>query len=155
MKPALWRIAFTLALPTALAAAAPQPTVAVCMLRHSDTAQAARYRVTIDWNGFGDQDTARIDLAAEDASGDIWPQFRDQRLKPQTKPTVDIITVSDVSRYPLNFYLVGLNDDAVAAFDDECRAGFCSVKASMPGIEQLGTGASIPAVVDAYSCPKG
>jgi hypothetical protein len=129
-----------------------KPTVRVCLAAYSAGAGQARYRANVEWNGFVG-DFARVDLAARDTSGAVWPQFHNERLRPGGKQSNAEFTVSDVSQYPLEFFLIGLTEDAKRSFDADCRRnGFCSLKLPVDGVEELGQGGAITGPVNAPKC---
>ncbi len=116
------------------------PYAHLCLEDYSAGAGEARFRVTVDWNGLPAGQYARIDLVAKDGSVAYWPQFHDDRLQPGPDSSIETFTVSDVSRYPLSFSLVGLSKEAADAFDSDCARGFCSLRTNAPGTTQLGGG---------------
>jgi hypothetical protein len=127
----------------------------VCLRAYSKGAQQARYLVTVDWNGMPSGRFQRLDIGAEDDAGDTWPQLRDGRLQPRPRATDEYIVVSDVSRYPLQFMLLGFTRAAADAFDQSCRDGFCSLRLPADGVTELTSedGASIGSVAAAPHCP--
>lgn len=136
------------------ASSAPgEPIIRACLERHSDGAKQARIRVTIDWNGYrGTAD--RFDIGAIDAGNDIWPQLRDERMQPRPGIFSEMITVSDVSRYPLTFRVLRFVNGAARAFDEECRDGFCSLREPLRNVEILGDGGDLPSPEQAPRCPR-
>jgi hypothetical protein len=154
MRTVKWLVAATVALAGSmpLQAQSSAPTLQVCLRAYGEAARQARYRVTVDWKDFKAAGLHRIDLAAEDAGHDVWPQFRDERLRPRPRPIDELFTVSDVSQYPLQFYLIGFTRAAADAFDNACRDGFCSVRLPAEGVTELGRGVSIASVREAPSC---
>lgn len=130
-----------------------QPTVQVCLRAYNEGARQARYLVTINWAGTSQEQIQRFDIAAEDASGDVWPQLRDERLQPRARPSTEFIVVSDVSRYPLQFFLIGFEGGARDRFDAACADGFCSLRLPAEGVTEIGQGAAIASVQQAPPCP--
>jgi hypothetical protein len=132
------------------------PTLSVCLWAYSQDARNARYKVVVNWNGLAADRFGRLDIGAEDAGGDIWPQLRDNRLRPRAAPTEQMIVVSDASRYPLQFYLLGFDRAAMGRFDAACEDGLCSIRFPADGIVELNgdQGASIASVAQARPCPR-
>lgn len=125
------------------AQAQSKPSIELCLRAYDSEAQQARYRVTIRWNDMGGSGFHRIDIAASDAGQDVWLQLRDQRLRPRSRPTQEFFTVSDVTRYPLQIFLVGLTREAAERFDRSCRDGFCSLRLPREGVTELNEGVSV------------
>jgi hypothetical protein len=130
----------------------PDPKVAVCLVAYNADSQEARYRVTIQWDGLTGDGFERFDIGAEDDSGATWPQLRDQRLKPRSRMTTEYVTVSDVSRYPLQFMLIGFRNGAAKRFDSACRNSFCSVRLPAEDVVEFGQGSEVSSVAEARRC---
>lgn len=156
-RPLSMAVAMCAGLAAAQASANDATNLEVCLFAHDASRAAARYRVTIGW---GDQiaSAGRVDLVAADSSGDVWPQFRDGRLKPSAGAKFeDFITVGDGSGYPLQFFLIGMTPSAAEQFDRSCRgAGFCSLRLPTDGVTQVGgpaARAGVASVASAPACP--
>lgn len=130
----------------------PDPRVAICLVAYNPDSQEARYRVSIQWNGLTGDGYDRFDIGVEDASGATWPQLRDQRLRPRSRMTTEFVTVSDVSRYPLQFMLIGFKDGVARRFDAACRNSFCSVRLPAEGVTEFGQGSEVSSVAEARRC---
>lgn len=128
------------------------PQVAVCLSRYNPDSQEARYRVTIQWNGLNGAGYDRFDIGVEDDTGATWPQLRDQRLRPRSRMTTEYVTVSDVSRYPLQFLLIGFRDGAARRFDSSCWESFCSIRLPAEGVTEFGQGSEVSSVAEAMRC---
>ncbi|KSB89271.1 hypothetical protein AS593_12015 [Caulobacter vibrioides] len=155
MRVSLAILAAAMAMSTAVGAQAQQatPVARVCLAAYSEAAGQARYRVTVDWGALPADRYARVDLAARDASGAFWPQLHSERLRPGKQQGTALFTVSDVSQYPLDFFLIGMSEAARRDFDLSCRReGFCSLALPVEGIETLGQGASISGPKTAPRC---
>jgi hypothetical protein len=146
-------VALLAAASPALAQPSPQPTIGLCLVSRSADGQQARYRVTIDWGGMSGGGFERLDIGATDASGATWPQLRNNRLRPGRETTTEYITVSEASRYPLIFFVMGFRGGAAGRLDEQCREGFCSVQLPADGIVELGNKANVPGSAQFVLCP--
>jgi hypothetical protein len=138
----------------ALLAAAPlqptEPTISLCRDAYSASAGQARYRLTVNWNGYVGY---RYDVVLTDETQASWPQFHDQRLRPSGRQSRETFTVSDRSSYPMTATLVRLTRDAADSFDLSChRDRFCSLDLTGEGVETFGSEAAIPSPVRMTEC---
>ena len=154
-------LGFSLATVVSAASAGTVTNLDVCLFAYDAAAGQAKYRVSITWGtDVSVADGRRIDLAASDSSGDVWPQFRDSRLS-KTIGTFseEFIAIGDQSGYPLQFFLIGMNATAAEQFDRSCRGGgFCSIRLPREGVALVGAAAraGITAVGSAPRCtPRG
>jgi hypothetical protein len=128
--------------------------MSVCLEAYNQGSREARYLVTINWNGMSANQYHRLDIGAEDASGATWPQLRDGRLRSRSRPTHEQIVVADVTRYPLQFVLLGFSHEGAVQFDSACQDGFCSVRLPVDGITEIDMqeSAAIPSAAGAPRC---
>ena len=116
---------------------ANQLALRVCLNLHSNTTNNSYYAANVEWNSFPSSKYFRIDLGARQPDGFIWPQFRNQRLRPSGGGQIEPFNVGDQSSYPLEFILLGFSKAAAEAFDSECKLGACSIKLPTDGVSEI------------------
>ncbi|MBX3564612.1 MAG: hypothetical protein KF730_08565 [Sphingomonas sp.] len=130
-----------------------EPSLSVCQEWYNPGTQERRLEVTINWNGYRGEGISRFDLGAEDRSNAIWPQLRDNRLRPSARATHVSIVVGDQSFYPLTFNLIGYTAEARKEFDRACSVdGFCSVREDTNGVSIIGGGDQVESETSYKSC---